>query len=137
MAIPSNLYQATALKGNREDLLNKIFNTDPTETPILSGSNRTTATATLHEWQRDNLASANKDNAMIDGDDTTLDSLTATERVGNHPQIFSKKPGVSRRANIVDKAGRGSELSYQKAKAMLEIKRKQTVSNDAYCALAA
>jgi hypothetical protein len=60
---------------------------------------------------------------MIDGDDATLDAQVATDRVGNHLQIFSKKPGVSRRANIVKKAGRGAELAYIKAKAMLELKR--------------
>lgn len=53
----------------------------------------------------------------------TLDAQTPTERVGNYMQIFAKKPGVSRRANIVKKAGRGSEMAYIKAKAMLELKR--------------
>ena len=123
MTVPSNLYQKASLKGDREDLLDKIFNTDPTETPVMSGSGRQTATNTLHEWQRDNLATANKDNAMIDGDDVTLDAQTPTERVGNYPQIFSKKPGTSRRANLVKKAGRGSEQGYIRGKAMLEIKR--------------
>ena len=46
--VPSNLYQKASLKGDREDLLDKIFNTDPTETPVLSGSGRQTATNTLH-----------------------------------------------------------------------------------------
>ena len=123
MTVPSNLYQKASLKGDREDLLDKIFNTDPTETPVMSGSGRQTATNTLHEWQRDNLATANKDNAMIDGDDVTLDAQTPTERVGNYPQIFAKKPGTSRRANLVKKAGRGSEQGYIRGKAMLEIKR--------------
>ena len=123
MTVPSNLYQKASLKGDREDLLDKIFNTDPTETPVMSGSGRQTATNTLHEWQRDNLATATQDNAMIDGDDVTLDAQTPTERVGNYPQIFSKKPGTSRRANLVKKAGRGSEQGYIRGKAMLEIKR--------------
>jgi hypothetical protein len=38
-------------------------------------------------------------------------------------QIFRKVKGVSRRANIVKKAGRGSEMAYIKAQAMLELKR--------------
>lgn len=123
MAVPTNLYQKSSLKGDREDLIDKIYNTSPTETPVLSAVGRVSATNTYHEWQRDALATANKDNALIDGDDVTLDAQTATERVGNYMQIFAKKPGVSRRANIVKKAGRGSELAYIKAKAMLEIKR--------------
>lgn len=123
MTVPTNLYQKASLKGDREDLIDKIYNTSPTETPVLSAVGRVSATNTFHEWQRDALATANKDNALIDGDDVTLDAQTATERVGNYMQIFAKKPGVSRRANIVKKAGRGSELAYIKAKAMLEIKR--------------
>lgn len=123
MAVPSNMYQKASLKGDREDLIDKIYNTSPTETPVLSAIGRVSATNTYHEWQRDALATANKDNALIDGDDVTLDAQTATERVGNYMQIFAKKPGVSRRANIVKKAGRGSEMAYIKAKSMLEIKR--------------
>lgn len=133
MAIPTNLYQKDSLKGNREDLIDKIFNTSPTETPITSSIGRTTATSTFHEWQRDALAAANADNAMIDGDDSTLQAQTATERVGNHLQIFSKVIGTSRRANLIKKAGRGSEQAYLKAKAMMELKRdieKMVVSNN-------
>ena len=60
MTVPSNLYQKASLKGDREDLLDKIFNTDPTETPVMSGSGRQTATNTLHEWQRDTTGTGNK-----------------------------------------------------------------------------
>lgn len=123
MGVPSNLYQRDSLKGNREDLIDKIFQTSPTETPISSAAGRVTATSTLHEWQRDALASANKDSALVDGDDPTLQSQTSTERVGNHLQIFHKVIGTSRRANIIKKAGRSSEQAYLRAKAMVEIKR--------------
>lgn len=123
MAVPSNLYQKASLKGDREDLIDKIFNTSPTETPVVSSIGRTTATNTFHEWQRDSLAAANADNAAIDGDDASLEAQTPTERVGNYMQIFRKVKGVSRRANIVKKAGRGSEMAYIKAQAMLELKR--------------
>lgn len=123
MAQPANLYDKYDLKGDREDLIDKIYNTSPSDTPVTSAFGRTSASNTYHEWQRDSLASANKDNALIDGDDFSADALTATERVGNYCQIFSKKPAVSRRANLVKKAGRGAEMGYVKAKAMLEIKR--------------
>jgi hypothetical protein len=133
MAVPTNLYQKDSLKGNREDLIDKIFQTSPTETPITSAAGRVTATSTFHEWQRDSLSAANADNAMIDGDDAALQAQVATERVGNHLQIFSKVIGTSRRANIIKKAGRGSEQALLKAKAMLELKRdieKMVVSNN-------
>lgn len=133
MTVPTNLYQKDSIKGNREDLIDKIFQTSPTETPIVSAAGRVTATGTFHEWQRDSLSAANADNAMIDGDDTALQAQVATERVGNHCQIFSKVVGTSRRANLIKKAGRGSEQAYLKAKAMLELKRdieKMVVSNN-------
>jgi hypothetical protein len=60
---------------------------------------------------------------MIDGDDVTLDAQVATLRIGNHLQIFNGTVGVSRRANIVKKAGRGMEMPYLKGKKMLELKR--------------
>lgn len=123
MAVPANLYQRDSLRGAREDLIEKIFQVSPTETPISSGAKKVTATSVFHEWQRDALAAANADNAAIDGDDATLQAQVATERVGNHCQIFTKVLGVSRRAQIVKKAGRGAELGYLKAKAMMEIKR--------------
>jgi hypothetical protein len=60
---------------------------------------------------------------MIDGDDATLQAQTPTERVGNHLQIFNGTVGVSRRANIVKKAGRATEMKYLRGKKMLEMKR--------------
>ena len=123
MAVPAQLYQKASLKGDREDLIDKIFNTSPTETPVVSSIGRTTATNTFHEWQRDALATPNADNALIDGDDPALQTQTPTERVGNYMQIFTKVKGVSRRANLVKKAGRSSEMAYIKAQCMLELKR--------------
>lgn len=123
MAQPTNLYDGYDINGKREDLIDKIYNTSPEKTPVSSAFGRAKANNTYHEWQRDALASANKDNAVIDGDDFTADAQTATERVGNYCQIFMKRPAVSRRANLIKKAGRGSEMAYQEAKAMMEIKR--------------
>ncbi len=123
MTVPTNLYQKATLKGNREDLMDKIFNTSPTETPITSAMGRVTAITDFHEWQTDALAAASASNKMIDGDDVTLDAQVATVRIGNHLQIFNGSVGVSRRANIVKKAGRTMEMGYLKGKKMLELKR--------------
>jgi len=117
------MYQKASLKGNREDLIDKIFNTSPSETPITSAMGRVTAVSDFHEWQTDSLAAASASNKMIDGDDATLDAQVATLRIGNHLQIFNGTVGVSRRANIVKKAGRTMEMPYLKGKKMLELKR--------------
>ena len=123
MAVPSNLYQAASVKGSREDLIDKIFQVSPTETPITSAAGKVTATSVFHEWQVDSLAAPVSTNAAIDGDDATLQAQTATQRLGNHCQILTKVIGVSRRTNLIKKAGRGLELGYLKAKAMTELKR--------------
>ena len=125
MAIPTNLWQKsnTGFKGAREDLIDKIFNTSPTETPISSAMGRVTATNDFHEWQTDVLGAANAANKMIEGDDAALDAVTGTSRLGNHLQTFNGAIGVSRRANIIKKAGRAAEMAYLKGKKMLELKR--------------
>jgi hypothetical protein len=124
MAQPTNLHDRYDVSNSvREDLIDKIYNTSPEATPVTTSFGKGSAAQTYHEWQRDALAVANKDNALIDGDDFSADTIVQTGRVGNYCQIFGKKPAVSRRANIVKKAGKGKEMAYQKAKMMLEIKR--------------
>ena len=123
MTVPTNLYQKASLKGNREDLMNKIYNTSPDEVPLSTAFGRVDAITDFHEWQTDVLGTASASNKMIDGDDVTLDAQVATVRIGNHLQIFNGSVGVSRRANIVKKAGRGAEMAYLKGKKMLELKR--------------
>jgi hypothetical protein len=125
MPIPTNLWQKSNVnfRGNREDLMDKIFNTSPTETPIISAMGRVTATSDFHEWQTDSLAAADPANRMIEGDDVVLDVQTGTRRLANHLQTFNGSVGVSRRAQIIKKAGRATELAYLKGKKMLELKR--------------
>ena len=88
MAQPTNLVSKYDIKGDREDLIEAITNTSPEKTPVVSSFGRATATNTYHEWQRDSLRSANKDNAAIDGDDATPSARSATNRVANYSQIF-------------------------------------------------
>lgn len=110
-------------KGNREDLQDKIYMVSPEKTPIVSATRRFTATNRLHEWQRDTLATPNKDNAVIEGDDRTGSALTATARVANTVQLFDKVAVVSSTQEKSKSAGRSSEMKYQISKAMVELKR--------------
>ena len=107
----------------REDLSSIIYDISPTETPFQSNIGRDKATNTLHEWIVDSLATANASNSHIDGDEFSGDALTAGERLGNYCQISRKDLLVSRRANIVSKAGRAKEMAYQLSKAGKELKR--------------
>jgi hypothetical protein len=124
MAQPANLYDRYDINPSvREDLIDKIYNVSPEKVPITTAFGRASATNTYHEWQRDQLATPDKDNAMIDGDDFAAQAITPTERIGNYCQIFAKRPAVSRRANVVKKAGQSNAMAYQKAKMLTEVKR--------------
>jgi hypothetical protein len=90
----------------------------------MSAGRRFKATAKFHEWQRDTLATPNKDNAVIEGDDRTGTALTATERVGNYAQLFDKVAVVTSSQRKANSAGRSDEMKYQIAmKAIPELKR--------------
>lgn len=123
MAQPTNLFDRYDAVGVREDLIDAITNTTPEKTPVVSSFGRDTATNTFHEWQRDTLRAANKDNAAIDGDDATPSAKSPTARVANYTQIFQDTIATSRRANRVKKAGRKSEQAYFRAKAYKELQR--------------
>lgn len=135
MAQPTNAYDSYAAKGVKENLQDKIYMVSPEKTPVLSMGRRFKATQKFHEWQRDSLATPNKDNAVIEGNNSTGTALTATDRVGNYMQLFEKVPTVTSTLRKSDAAGRSEEMKYQIAeKAIPEIKRDieaMLVSNNA------
>lgn len=122
MAQPANTFSSYDAVGNREDLANIIYNVSPTETPFMNGIVKTTATATLHEWQTDSLAAATDANAVIEGDDATTDASTATTRLGNQTQISDKVARVTGTQRGVDTAGRDDDFAYQIMKRGKELK---------------
>lgn len=133
MTQPTGTYSSYDAAGNREDLIDMIYDVSPTETPIMSAIGRKKATATSHEWQTDALAAASTSNAVIEGDDAANDSMTATSRLKNYTQLMDKVIQVTSAQEAVNKAGRKSEMEYQLGKAMKELKRdiEATISNNA------
>ena len=123
MAQPTNTFDTYDSIGEREDLSDVIYNIAPTDTPFLSSAAKTKATAVLHEWQTDTLAAASSSNAVIEGDEATLDAITATTRLSNSCQIMDKVIVITGTQEAVDKAGRASEIAYQVAKRAKELKR--------------
>ena len=124
MAQPTNTLDSYGARGNREDLQDKIYMVSPEKTPVTSAIKRRKVTNRIHEWQRDSLATPNKDNAVIEGDDRTGTALTATQRVANTTQLFDKTVIVSEAQRKHDSAGRSDEMKYQLAeKAFPELKR--------------
>ena len=124
MAQPANTFDTYDAIGNREDLSDKIYMVSPEKTPVMSAGVRKKAEAKFHEWQRDSLATPNKDNAVIEGDDRTGTALTPTTRVANYVQLLDKVAVVTTTQKATKSAGRSSEMKYQIAmKAIPEIKR--------------
>ena len=124
MTAPTNtITSATPNVGVREDLEDNIYRVAPEETPFTSNIGTVKASNIYHEWQTETLASADATNAQLEGDDYTLGSANLTTRVGNYVQILAKTGGVSRTQEIVDKAGRASELARQKVLKTIEMKR--------------
>jgi hypothetical protein len=120
---PTNTFDAYDAVGNKEDLQDKIYMVSPEKTPVLSMGRRFKASQKFHEWQRDALATPNKDNAVIEGDDRTGNALTPTDRVGNYVQLFDAVAVVSTTQQATKSAGRSNEMKYQVAKKMTELKR--------------
>ena len=124
MAAPTNLATTMNIAGNREDLEDTIYRVAPEKTPVVSSIKKGKATARYHEWQIETLDSVNTSNAQYEGDDiAALDAANSPTRVGNYCQIFRKSFGVSRTQEIVDKAGRKSEINRQKVIKGLSLRR--------------
>lgn len=89
---------------------------------FMTMASRLTATAVLHEWQTDALSAAAA-NKQIEGDDAANGTSSPTSRLANYCQIASKYAIITDTQQAVDKAGRSSEMSYQIAKRLGELKR--------------
>lgn len=125
--MPANAFLTNAAIGNREDLVDVIWNTAPTDTPLLSAIERVDATAVTHEWQRDVLATP-ANNAVAEGADASYTAVTPTVRLSNQAQISRKSFSISDTQEAVRKAGRASEIRYQTVKQGKELKKDMEVA---------
>lgn len=123
MTVPTGTFQTFQAVGDREDLSDIIEDISPTDTPFQSNIKKGKASYTLHEWQVDVLAAHSADNAQIEGDDATTNTVVPTTRFGNRIQIMTKVPRVSSTQQAVATAGRADEMSYQISKMGKELKR--------------
>jgi hypothetical protein len=110
-------------KSIREDLADIIYDISPTRTPFMSNIGRGTADSTYHEWQTDQLAAPDVNNAAVEGADAVDTTYVPTNRVGNYTQISTKTIDVSGTSNAVNTAGMRTIEAYDKAKKGRELKR--------------
>src|SRR3546814_5816842 len=123
MALATGGFTTYTAVGDREDLTDIIYNISPTDTPFMTSIGRGKAKAVLHELQTDSLAAASTSNAQLEGDDVAGSTSAPTTRVHNYCQISRKDVVITGTQEVVDKAGRDSEMAYQPAKRGKELKR--------------
>jgi hypothetical protein len=122
MALTTGGFGTTVAKGNREDLSNEIYMISPEDTPFMSAIGRGSASSVFHEWQSDALSAVDRTNWQLEGDDVSPATSAPTTRIGNYCQISRKSWAITGTQEVVEKAGRSSEASYQKAKRGKELR---------------
>ena len=110
-------YQTYTSIGNREDLTDILTNISPLETWFTSNTGSGKCSATYHEWQTDVLGAA-ASNALVEGAATVDGTAVPTTRTGNYTQILGKAFKIAKTQEVIDKAGRDSEIAYQTEKEM-------------------
>ena len=121
MAIDTNLLSRYALGSTREDLSDKIYNTDPVETPFMSAIGREKSENIMKEWNVDTLQAAT-DNVVTAGANFEADALVSATKLNAYHQVSRIDVQVDRRADVVAKPGRRQEIAYQIMKAMKTLK---------------
>lgn len=123
MALVTNAFHSFQATGNREDLTDLLSIITPREAPMYDAMGATTAKGTYHEWQTDELPAANADNAGLEGDTFSAAATTPTKRYGNYVVISLRQKAVTEIQEVVSKAGRASEVAYQKSNSLAALKR--------------
>lgn len=125
MAKRANMFASHEQAGIREDLSDMIYNIDPIETPVVTaiGVDNEGGGNTLFDWQIDSLDTPDPTNAKIEGEDAAAAALSATTRLNNYHQISDKVYGVTGTARVMNGAGRGDELDYQRLKKGVELRK--------------
>lgn len=117
----SSTYSVGTGGGNREDLEDKIHDLFPDDSFFQTNLDKVSASATLHEWLGDEL-DAPASNIGLEGDDATFATISNPARYNNYTQIVKKTFLISGTQEVVNKAGRRSEIGRQAVKKMREAK---------------
>jgi hypothetical protein len=107
---------------NREQLMNNIWNVSVSETPFVKLIGKEKVDGVFVEWNTDSYApgAANK---VEQGNQSVVNAVTPTVRLGNRTQISEKTFGITGTQEEVEKAGQKSDYGYQLAKKMVELKK--------------
>jgi hypothetical protein len=110
-------------QGVRENLIDRIYDVSPMDTPVMTAIGRgPAATNTKVECQNDAVRAAGT-NKRLDGDDVTYRTRTPTTKPCNYTQLMDEGISVSSTAQAVKTAGRRQELLYQVKMSTKALKR--------------
>ena len=106
-----------------EDVEDRIYNFNPSDTPLLSMIDRVKISNPFHEWNRDSYRAANPANAAIQGAAATSTALDQPGPLNNRTQIFQDNFKIAGTVEASKAYGRANEAAYQKSKVMVELKK--------------
>jgi hypothetical protein len=121
--MPTNTLITPSVVKVAEDVIDKIFNFNPSDAPLVSMIERTSIDNVYFEWQRDTYRTPDQTRGAIEGADATYAAQTEPTLLNNRTQIFQDTVSVSNTAERVKKYGRDKEAARLKAKKMVELKR--------------
>ena len=123
MAVATNTIQeARNPATRRENVMDMIYNIDPTDTPLLSMLPRGTTKSTEKDVIQDTFPTPSGDNKTLQGDRSTYDPITTPVKRRTYTQISDKGLSVSLTARAVAHYGYGDEFVYQHRKKVKELK---------------
>src|SRR4249919_579135 len=121
--MPTNTLITPSVVKVKEDVIDQIYNFNPSDAPLVSMLERQSVDNVYTEWQRDTYRAPDGTRAAIEGADATYAAQTEPTLLNNRTQIFQDTVSVSNTAERVKKYGRDSEAKRLKMKKMIELKR--------------
>ena len=123
--MPVNTLITPSVVKVKEDVIDQIFNFNPSDAPLVSMIERQTVDNVYFEWQRDSYRTPDQTRGAIEGADATYAVQTEPTLLNNRTQIFQDTVSVSNTAERVKKYGRENESRRLRMKKMVELKRDQ------------
>lgn len=123
--MPTNTLITPSIVKVKEDVIDQIYNFNPSDAPLVSMIERTTIDNVYFEWQRDTYRTPDQTRGAIEGADASYAAQTEPTLLNNRTQIFQDTVSVSNTAERVRKYGRDNESRRLRMKKMVELKRDQ------------
>jgi hypothetical protein len=106
-----------------EDVLNRVIDSSPVDTPFMSSIGSSSVSNNLFSWTLDRLLAPITGGQIVDGDSTNVDGSRTGTRIWNTSEIRTKSIIVSTRAEAVNTIGFMRSLVYQIQQRGKEMKR--------------